>query len=82
MRMHHATRFVHVDAFVQFYHERGVRMLTGWGDAVGVWCVDAHTVGTCFEMLFNHLDEFVGRPTPIVVESDIDVDVRCNFAGE
>ena len=57
-------------------------MLTGWGDAVGVWCVDAHTVGTCFEMLFNHLDEFVGRPTPIVVESDIDVDVRCNFAGE
>ena len=50
-------------------------MLTGWGDAVGVWCVDAHMVGTCFEMLYNHLDEFVGRSAPIVVESDIDVDV-------
>ena len=61
MRMHHATRFVHIDAFVQFYHERGVGMLTGWSDAVGVWCVDAHTVGICFEMLFNHLDESEGR---------------------
>ena len=52
------------------------------GDAVGVRCVDAHMVGTCFEMLYNHLDEFVGRSAPIVVESDIDVDAGCDFAGE
>lgn len=79
--MHLATHFVHVDALVQFNHDGGVRMVAGWGDAVGVGLVDAHTV--MVSEVFHHLlDDFIGRAAFIFIEPDVDIDVWRHLAGK